>query len=187
MWLVLVVRPAVAVALAVTVMGGVIVMMALVTRVMALVTGVIAVVAVVAVMMTVVVAVTVVMTVPTKPERRIVHTRPVAVLVCVVVVAHTLALAWLVTRCRFASGRLHVRSVVDGVGVRIIVVMAVVARGWAVLGWVTMSVRMAAVVMLVRRRIVVCGRRIVVRLWRNTTLWLVGQGDGHRDKAERRR
>ena len=110
------------------------------------------------------------------------------------VVAHTLALAWLVTlfvtRCLFASGRwlarrgrLHIRSVVDRVGVRIIVVLTVVARGGTVIGCVTMSVRMAAVLVRVRRRIVVRGRRIVVRLWRDTTLWIVGQGEGHRDRG----
>ena len=106
----------------------------------------------------------------------------------VVVVAHTLTFAWLVTRCQFTNGcglarcgRLHVHSVVYGVGVRI-VVMAVVTEGRALLGWVTMSVRMVVVVVVnVRGRIVVCGCRIMVLIRRDTTLWLVGQSDGHRD------
>lgn len=184
---VLIVRPAVAVAVAMTVVTGVIV--------------------VVAVMVAVLVAVTVVMghlviimTVSSKPKRRIVHARSAAVRVRVVVVAHTLALARLVTRLvirlvtrlvtvrGFASGRglarrgrLHVRSVVDRVVVRTTVVRSVVARGRTVLRRGVVSVRMTVVV-LVRRRVVVrCW--IVARLWRNTALGFVGQSDGHRDEA----
>ena len=184
-WSVLIVRPAVAVAVAMTVVTGVIV--------------------VVAVMMTVVVAVTVVMghlviimTVSSKPERRIVHARSAAIRVRVVMVAHTLArlvtrlitrlVVRLITVRRFASGhglahrgRLQVRSVVDRVVVRTTVVRSFVARGRTVLRRGVVSVRMTVVV-LVRRRVVVrCW--IVARLWRNTTLGFVGQSDGHRDET----
>ena len=133
----------------------------------------------------VVIALVIIMTVPSEPERRIIRVWPVAILMRMIVVTHTFALARLVTRCFFFRGYklarrrcLYVRSVVDRVAVRITRVMTVVTRGGTVLGRGIVIVRMTVVVRV--------RRRIVVRLWCDTTLWLVGQGNSHSDKTEGR-